>query len=165
MSEQKFIKVDGQQVPVTEEVYRVYYKMERRERYLEERDTTHGKVLYSNMDTEEMTGEEAIPDLDTQSVHDEVERNILCEKLRSCMDELSESEYELICALYFEGKTQTQLQKETGVLQQTISYREKQILKKLKKLIETKNNFCRPPHFFGLVVRGLETSPGKPPKN
>ena len=32
----RYIKIYGQQVPVTEEVYKEYYKMDRRRRYLEE---------------------------------------------------------------------------------------------------------------------------------
>ena len=39
------IKVQGQLVPVTEEVYLTYYRMKRRELHLEEKDTAHG-VFY-----------------------------------------------------------------------------------------------------------------------
>ena len=45
------IKVQGQLVPVSEEVYFTYYRMKRRETYLEERDTANGVFYYSAMDT------------------------------------------------------------------------------------------------------------------
>mgnify|MGYP000260390419 CR=1 FL=1 len=46
------IKVQGQLVPVSEEVYLTYHRMKRRETYLEERDTTNGVFYYSALDTE-----------------------------------------------------------------------------------------------------------------
>lgn len=44
MAEKKeyWIKVQGQLVPVTKEIYLVYYRMDRRERHLEEKDRAHG---------------------------------------------------------------------------------------------------------------------------
>lgn len=42
---------------MTAEVYTAYYKMRRRERYLDESDLIHGKVLFSNFDREDLTGE------------------------------------------------------------------------------------------------------------
>lgn len=49
---------------------------------------------------------------------------------------LSKDERNLIYALYFQRKTQVELEKETGIKQQTISYRERQIRMKLKKMME-----------------------------
>lgn len=45
-------------------------------------------------------------------------------------------EQDLMFSIYFEGKTQTELEAEAGVKQQTISYRELKIRKKLKKMLE-----------------------------
>ena len=44
-------------------------------------------------------------------------------------------EQALIFALYFQGKSQS-VERETGIKQQTISYRERQIRMKLKKMME-----------------------------
>ena len=98
---QFFIRADGQLVPVTEEVYREYHKMKRRELYLIERDTAHGTVLYSEMDTDEMTGEDTIPDMNAKSVEQTVVDGIMSEKLRQCLDLLSDDERKLIDALFF----------------------------------------------------------------
>ena len=51
------IKVQGQLVQVTEEVYLSYYRMKRRKTYLEERNTANGVFYYSTLDTEGSNGE------------------------------------------------------------------------------------------------------------
>ena len=141
MSENKqfYIHAEDQRVEVTEEVYRAYYKMGRRERYLEERDVAHGKVLYSGMDTDEMTGEEMIPDLNAVPVDESVCKNALIEQLRKHLDSLSESERELIDALFFsndgDGMTEREYSVISGIPQKTINDRKSRIFAKLKKLL------------------------------
>ncbi len=44
------------------EVYRAYYSIERHTRTLDEKDIRNGKVLYSDLDTDELLGEEMVPD-------------------------------------------------------------------------------------------------------
>ncbi len=56
------IPVDGKLYETTEEVYRIYYKMERRERYLEERDIKKGVVNFSSLDNGNYNSEERITD-------------------------------------------------------------------------------------------------------
>lgn len=130
------IKVQDQLVPVSEEVYVTYHRMKRRETYLEERDTANGVFYYSAMDTTETTGEDGIPDLVSPRVEDVVMDKLITEKLHRCLAQLSKEEQALIFALYFQGKSQSELERETGIKQQTISYRERQIRLKLKKMIE-----------------------------
>ena len=138
MAEEKIyqIKVQNQLVPVSEEVYFTYHRMRRRETYLEERDTANGVFYYSAMDTVETTGEDGIPDLASPRVDDEVVDKLIAQKLHQCLAQLSREEQALIFALYFQGKSQAELGRETGIKQQTISYRERQIRLKLKKMIE-----------------------------
>ena len=130
------IKVQGQLVPVSEEVYVTYHRMKRRETYLEERDMAHGVFYYSAMDSVETSGEDGIPDLASPRVEDVVVDKLIAEKLHRCLAQLSKEEQALIFALYFQGKSQSELERETGIKQQTISYRERQIRLKLKKMIE-----------------------------
>ncbi len=130
------IKVQGQLVPVTEEVYLTYYRMKRRELHLEEKDTAHGVFYYSALDTTETNGEDAIPDLKSPRVDDIAVDKVMAQKLRQCIAQLSKEEQDLIFALYFQGKTQMELERETGIKQQTISYRDRQIRLKLKKMME-----------------------------
>lgn len=56
------IKIEDQLVDVSEEVYKEYYRMDRRERYLVERDREHGVTFYHALDSEDMQGEELFPD-------------------------------------------------------------------------------------------------------
>jgi RNA polymerase sigma factor (sigma-70 family) len=77
---------------------------------------------------------------DGESVEDEAHKNILLEKLRLCLGQLSPNERELIDALFFSnggsGMTEREYAVLSGIPQQTISDRKLRLLKKLKKLLE-----------------------------
>ena len=141
MNEHKqfFIRVGGQLVAVAEEVYREYYRMSRRERYLEERDAAHGKALYSDMDTEEMTGEGMIPGPDAKSVEQTAIDGIMTNNLRQCLALLSEDERKLIEMLYFAnngvGMTQREAAVALGISQPAVKKRRDKIIGKLRSLI------------------------------
>ena len=64
------IRVDGILVDVSKEVYRAYYSIERHTRTLDEKDIRNGKVLYSDLDTDELLGEDMIPDMTSERVED-----------------------------------------------------------------------------------------------
>lgn len=130
------IKIKGKLVPVTEDVYLAYYRMDRRARFLEEKDMAHGKVLYSNLDTRTLNGEETIPDMNAESVEDIVVKKLMVEKLRQCLELLDDKERELIFELFFNGKSERELSAEIGVPQKTINDRKNRIIAKLKKLME-----------------------------
>lgn len=130
------IKVQGQLVPVTEEVYFTYHRMKRREIYLEERDTANGVFYYSAMDTGETNGEDTIPDLISPRVEDVVADKLLSERLHQCLAQLSNEEQELIHALFFRAISERQYAAETGLHNMTIHDRKIKILGKLKKVME-----------------------------
>ena len=130
------IKVQGQLVPVSEEVYVTYHRMKRRETYLEERDMANGVFYYSSMDTTETTGEDGIPDLSSPRVEDLVVDKLIAEKLHKCLAQLTSAEQELIFTLFFQNKSEHQMAEEIGIPRMTIHNRKKRILARLKKLIE-----------------------------
>lgn len=130
------IKVQGQLVAVTEEVYFTYHRMKRREIYLEERDTANGVFYYSAMDTGETNGEDTIPDLISPRVEDVVADKLLSERLHQCLAQLSNEEQELIHALFFRAISERQYAAETGLHNMTIHDRKIKILGKLKKVME-----------------------------
>lgn len=130
------IKVQGQLVPVTEEVYLTYYRMKRRELHLEEKDTAHGVFSYSAMDTEETNGEDVIPDVASPRVEDMILDKLLSEKLHQCLAQLTTEEQELIHALFFRAISERQYAEVTGIPQKTINDRRHRILAKLKKLMK-----------------------------
>lgn len=67
-----FIPAEGQLIEVSEEVYRAYYGMDRRERYLEERDLKNGLISYHTLDTPTHGGEAAMSNISAPSVEDEM---------------------------------------------------------------------------------------------
>lgn len=106
MAEKKkhLIKVQDQLVPVNEEVYLTYYRMKRREIYLEERDTANGVFYYSALDAEGTNGEDVIPDRSSPPVEDLVMDKLITEKLHRCLAQLAKEEQELIFTLFFQNK-------------------------------------------------------------
>ena len=130
------IKVQGQPVPVSEEVYYTYYRMKRRELHLEEKDKAHGVFHYSALDTKATNGEDAIPDLISPHLDDVVMDKLIAEKLHQCIAQLAQEEQELVFALYFQNKSEHQMAAETGIPRMTSHNRKNRILARLKKLIE-----------------------------
>jgi RNA polymerase sigma factor (sigma-70 family) len=130
------IKVQGQLVPVTEEIYLTYYRMKRRELHLEEKDARHGVFFYSGLDTGETNGEDAIPDLLSPHVEDMVVDKLMSQRLHQCIGQLTSQEQELIFILFFQNKSEHQLAAETGIPRMTIHDRKVKILSTLKKLME-----------------------------
>lgn len=140
-NEKKFYLRVGQSVEeVSEEIYKEYYKMQRRERYLEERDLAHGKFLYSQFDNvyEDILGEELLKDINREDVCDSVVTKVMIEKLRKSLVLLNKEELVLIINLFYMGKSQRQLSREIGIPVMTINSRKECILKKLRRCLETK---------------------------
>ena len=110
---QKYIiKISGKLVEVTPEVYGEYYRMNRYARYQEERDRLHGKTLYSNLDSNEMLGEELISDQSALSTEDAAIAHILSEKLHRCLEMLPDkARQKILC------KSRQAVVKETGANQ------------------------------------------------
>ncbi|NQS76920.1 MAG: sigma-70 family RNA polymerase sigma factor [Peptococcaceae bacterium] len=140
----KFIKIGKERVPVSEEIYKEYYKMRRRERYMEE-DIKVGRI-----DIDPETGEPTfIP-----SKEDSIERlielgadfvdeqpsieDILCDKaalliLQEALKELNHEEQELIQALYHKNLTVREVAKQENTSHVTVIKRRDKILAKLRK--------------------------------
>ena len=73
---------------------------------------------------------------DDESVEDAAVKTLMIQKMLECFKLLSPEERSLITGLFFEGKSERQLAKQTGVPQRTINDRKNKILGKLKKLME-----------------------------
>jgi len=137
MNTQFHIYIGGNPVEVSAEIYYTYHTMARREKYQYERDNANGTYLYSNLDTDEVLGEEMIPSSKiSKPVEHEVFEKFTIEQLYTAIGKLDERERDLIATLYFEGKSQSQLSRETGIPQQTISYQSDKVLKKLRSLMD-----------------------------
>lgn len=139
MAEEKkyFIKVPGTLVEVTKDVYLAYFRARRRWSAQNERDTYNGLISYDAMDTEEMLGEETIPDSATLGVEDVALDRLMQEKLHRCLAELSMPEQDMLHALYFDGLSERQFSQRAGIPQRTIHDRKRRALAKLKKMLRT----------------------------
>jgi DNA-directed RNA polymerase specialized sigma subunit len=133
-----FIKIGKEQVSVSEEIYKEYYKMKRRERYLEE-DIKVGRIA---VDSEEETVEyipskedsiNRLMDLGGDFEDAQMIEDILCDKatlliLQEAMAELNEKEQELINDLYYKDLTVREVAKEENISHVAVVKRHKKVL-------------------------------------
>ena len=136
-----FIPAEGQLIEVSEEVYRAYYGMDRRERYLEERDLKNGLISYHTLDTSTHGGEAAMSNIRAPSVEDEMLASELLTLLHRCINVLPRAERELIQAIYFEGMTENEYAKKIRLTQSGVNRKRKKILSKLKELLNILGSF------------------------
>ena len=138
MAEEKkyYIRVGGTLVPVTQEVYQVFYQTKRRAKTLYEKDERRGLVSYDGMDTEDTLGEEMIPDRDAVSVEDAVIRNIFHEEVRRCVSLLEADDRFLVYALFYKRLTERDCARILGISQNAVNKRRHTVLAKLRKMIK-----------------------------
>ena len=77
-----FIKIKGALVEVTDEIYIAYYEMERKEKYMVEKDKAHGLLYYDSWDTEDTRGIDYIMD-STVNVEEEAIRTVIASDIWS----------------------------------------------------------------------------------
>jgi RNA polymerase sigma factor (sigma-70 family) len=140
----RLIKVGQELVPVSEEIYQEYYKMRRRERYMEE-DIKVGRI-----DIDPETGAptfipskedsiERLMDLGVDFVDEQAAiEDILCDQatlliLEEAMSELNCEEQELINNLYYNNFTVREIAKQKDVSHVAVVKRHKTLLDKLRK--------------------------------
>lgn len=129
-----FLPLHGVLMEVSEENYKDYYRIVRRQKYIEESSKRNGAFSYDALTTENRNGEDVLVDI--ADIAEEVEKNIMAELLRRYLLLLPEEEQTLIMQLYYYGYSERQLAKEYGLSQVAIHKRKNKILAKLKKLLE-----------------------------
>jgi RNA polymerase sigma factor (sigma-70 family) len=139
--EKYMIKVEGKLVEVTPDVYYAYFRMERQERWQEEKQQGHAVVSYDALDDGETVGMEVVPDLTTPSMEEAVMTREIYEKLHRALDALPKAERELIQAIYFDGFTEKEYAVSSGLSQQGVSYRLRKILSKLRIFMDYIGSF------------------------
>ena len=139
--EKYMIKVEGKLVEVTPDVYYAYFRMERQERWQEEKQQGHAVVSYDALDDGETVGVEVVPDLTTPSMEEAGMTREIHEKLHRAVDALPKAERELIQAIYFDGFTEKEYAVSSGLSQQGVSYRLRKILSKLRTFMDFMESF------------------------
>lgn len=130
-----YIRLHKNSFAVSKEDYVEYHRDERRIKYIREAEKKLGFFSYNSLDSNQRLGESAIADTSVD-VEGEAIKNILLHKLRLCLLKLDADELHLIEQLIYQGKTEYELSKLTGIPQKTINNRKLQILAKLKRMIE-----------------------------
>ncbi|WP_409969094.1 sigma-70 family RNA polymerase sigma factor [Bengtsoniella intestinalis] len=121
---------------VSEADYKENYRQKRRQKYLLEEAIAHNELSFDALDTDDQSGLNTLVDHGAISIDELVATKIMVEKLHEILGELSESERELIKNLFFDGLSERQLSKKTGVAAMTIHDRKVKVLVKLKKLLK-----------------------------
>ena len=130
----KFIPLHGMLMEVTPEEYIRFYQEQRRQKYLDERSESNGDISIDMLTNGSFNGADILAD--SKELPDEqVIRQMLVDKLKSCLSLLAKDEMELICALFYEGLTEREIAAEYGVSQAAINKRKKRVLKKIKKFM------------------------------
>lgn len=144
----KRIWVRGQFVEVTDEVYIAYMRGDRKMRYFENDLKCERPVYGSNGEIQQVlpSREDSLDRLmeenarqftgNAESVEDMVIRKLTVDKLHTALMQLTKEDRDLIYALFFDGKTESEAAKPLGVSQQAIHKRKNRILKKLKNFFE-----------------------------
>lgn len=132
--------IDGQAVPVSEQVYRVYQHYERKEEYFssdlkrERFQKETAAFLPSREDSYERLLEKehqfSSPDL---SVEEQAIFSVWLEKMFQC---LSADEKTMIHKLYFEEKPERIVSMELGISKTALHHRKVKLLQKLKIFLE-----------------------------
>ena len=140
-NEKFYIRLHGKKIEVSEEVYYAYYRMERQERWQEEKKQEHDVVSYDAMDNGETVGAEAIQDLGTPSMEELAIAGELSERLRHIVAALPRAERELIQAIYFVDIPVCDYAKRIGLTHRGVNKQRKKILSKLKMLLDIMGSF------------------------
>lgn len=116
--------------------------MERKEKYLIERDKAHGLLYYDGWDCETSNGVDLIKD-SKANVEEEAIQNLLPD-IWTYVAKIGDKYH--ICQFIASGKTEKEIAKICGVSQQSINEAKIRLLKKLREIVEkTFKNFIKMP--------------------
>lgn len=127
------IKINKEVIPVSQEVYTTYYKMERRERYLNEvslvKDLSYNQLLDKDYPIEAKMSKPQ------QLIEDEIVEKIMIEKMAIAIKSLTDNERAIINLLFFNGRSIREVAADLGISKSTLHEQKDKILKKLRKII------------------------------
>ena len=148
---QFFIGISGMQVEVTEEVYLVYYRSKRRDRYYEcdikietpIRDKSGNVTGYApskedSLDRLISKGEDFLNE--QESIENIVINGLMSDALHEALEMLLEADRALLDALFFsnsgKGMSEREYAAVSGIPRKTIAYRRQKALDRLKNIFE-----------------------------
>lgn len=130
------IYVRGKAVPVSEEVYKAYWKITEHEKYLQRKDWKYDVIPFSAMDYDGHFVDNIIDEkIDLEKI---VEVKMQIEELHKALATLTKEERELMEAIFYREESLRSIGKKEKVSYQAIGKRRDRILEKLRKLLEDK---------------------------
>ena len=136
MDKEYYLYVKGKAVPVSEEVYKAYWKITEHEKYLQRKDWKHNVIPFSALDHDGHFVDNIIDErIDLEKI---VEVKMQIEELNKALATLTKKERELIEAIFYKEESLRAIGKKEKVNYQAIGKRRDKILEKLRKLLEDK---------------------------
>lgn len=122
----KYLYIGGKKIYVDEEVYKVYRRSKRREKYLEKSDKTYKVVSLDDLPHDVSDG---------VSAEEEFLRAKEKKLLHIALDKLTDEEFELIERIYFDNVSIADIARERNEEYKKVWRLREKILKKLRDLL------------------------------
>ena len=143
----KQLWINGEYVDVTDEIYTVYLKGQRKinyfekdlksERVIKDKNGEIKKIIPSREDSLDriLSDNKRQFSDDSESVESVVQMNDEIDKLHIALSQLSDDEWTIIKMLFYDEMSERDTAKILGISQVAVNKRKHRILKKLKKII------------------------------
>ena len=136
MAKEYYLYVKGKAVPVSEEVYKAYWKITEHEKYLYRKDREHCVLPFSSFDYDGHFVDNIIDEkIDLEKI---VEVKMQIEELHKALNTLTKEERELMEAIFYKEESLRSTGKKEKVSYQTIGKRRDKILEKLREILKDK---------------------------
>ncbi|XVG95232.1 sigma factor-like helix-turn-helix DNA-binding protein [Eubacteriales bacterium KG127] len=131
-----YLYVKGKAVPVSEEVYKTYWKITEHEKYLQKKDWKYGVIPFSALNHDGHFVDNIIDEkIDLEKI---VEVKMQIEELHKALATLTKEERELMEAIFYREESLRSISRKEKVTHQAIGQRRDRILEKLRKILEDK---------------------------
>lgn len=130
-----FIPIQGCLLEVVREQYTDFYRDKERWRYLQKLDVKNGLLSLEGFTDDEGNALDFVVD-ETVDIAETVANALMVDRLNAALSFLSDSERELIQALFFDGLSEREVGARLGITQSVVNKRKARILIKLRKIIE-----------------------------
>nr|CBX20771.1 RNA polymerase sigma factor, sigma-70 region 4 [Streptococcus pyogenes] len=130
-----FIPIQGCLLEVLREQYTDFYRDKERWRYLQKLDTKNRLLSLDGFTDSEGNPLDFITD-EAVDIAETVVNAVMVDRLKAALPLLSDSEQELIQAIFFDGLSEREVGARLGITQSVVNKRKARILIKLRKIIE-----------------------------
>ena len=130
-----FIPIQGCLLEVVREQYTDFYRDKERWRYLQKLDTKNRLLSLDGFTDSEGNPLDFITD-EAVDIAETVVNAVMVDRLKAALPLLSDSEQELIQAIFFDGLSEREVGARLGITQSVVNKRKARILRKLRKIIE-----------------------------